>query len=100
MQSKLLRVLQEKEIERIGGRHTIKVDVRIIAATNRNLEKEIAEGKFRLDLYYRLNVFPVTLPPLRKEKKIFLYWPAFFHKNFPGKPVNLFMALNRKHLKK
>lgn len=69
MQVKILRVLQEKEIERIGGKSPIKIDVRIIAATNRNLEKEIAEGRFRLDLYYRLNVFPLTLPPLRERKE-------------------------------
>jgi len=68
-QVKLLRVLQEKEIERLGGDKTIKVNVRIIAATNRNLEKEVAEGRFRLDLYYRLNVFPVELPPLRERKE-------------------------------
>ncbi|KRD58927.1 Fis family transcriptional regulator [Flavobacterium sp. Root935] len=68
-QVKLLRVLQEKEIERIGGSHTIKVDVRIIAATNRILEKEVAEGRFRLDLYYRLNVFPIELPTLKKRKE-------------------------------
>lgn len=67
-QVKLLRVLQEKEIERIGGEQTIKVDVRIVAATNRNLEQEVAEGRFRLDLYYRLNVFPVELTPLRERK--------------------------------
>lgn len=67
-QVKLLRVLQEKEIERIGGNHTFKVDVRIIAATNRNLEKEVADGRFRLDLYYRLNVFPIELPPLKNRK--------------------------------
>jgi DNA-binding NtrC family response regulator len=65
LQSKLLRVLQEKEIERIGGRESVKIDVRIIAATNRNLEKEVGEGRFRLDLYYRLNIFPVQLPALR-----------------------------------
>jgi len=65
VQSKLLRVLQEKEIERIGGKSTIKVDVRIVAATNRNLHKEVAEGNFRMDLYYRINVFPIILPPLR-----------------------------------
>ena len=67
-QVKLLRVLQEKEIERIGGDTTIKVDVRIIAATNRSLEREVAEGRFRLDLYYRLNVFPIELPSLRERK--------------------------------
>lgn len=68
-QIKLLRVLQEKEIERLGGDDTIKVDVRIVAATNRNLEKEVAEGRFRLDLYYRLNVFPVQLPALRNRRE-------------------------------
>lgn len=67
MQVKLLRVLQEKEFERVGGRTTIQTNVRVIAATNRNLEKEIGEGRFRLDLYYRLNVFPVTLPALRER---------------------------------
>jgi len=69
VQSKLLRAIQEKEIERVGGRDTIKTDVRIIAATNRNLVQEIADGNFRLDLYYRLNVFPITLPPLRERKQ-------------------------------
>jgi DNA-binding NtrC family response regulator len=68
-QSKLLRVLQEREIERIGGRATIKTDVRIIAATNRNLDKEVAEGRFRLDLFYRINVFPIVMPPLRERKE-------------------------------
>lgn len=67
LQAKLLRVLQEKEIERIGGRESIKIDVRIIAATNRNLEKEVGEGRFRLDLYYRLNIFPIQLPSLRER---------------------------------
>lgn len=69
MQVKLLRVLQEKEIERIGGNGPVKVNVRIIAATNRNLEKEIAEGRFRLDLYYRLHVFPIILSALRERRE-------------------------------
>jgi two-component system, NtrC family, response regulator HydG len=67
LQVKWLRVLQEKEIERIGGKAPVKIDVRVIATTNRNLEKEVAEGRFRLDLYYRLNVFPIHLPALRER---------------------------------
>ncbi|HEX2961867.1 MAG TPA: sigma 54-interacting transcriptional regulator [Ignavibacteriales bacterium] len=69
LQAKLLRVLQEKEFERIGGKQTIKADVRVIAATNRNLEDEINAGRFRADLFYRLNVFPITVPPLRDRKE-------------------------------
>ncbi|MBU0630120.1 MAG: sigma 54-interacting transcriptional regulator, partial [Candidatus Margulisbacteria bacterium] len=68
-QVKLLRVLQEREFERLGGSQAIKVDVRIICATHRNLEEMIRERKFREDLYYRINVFPITLPPLRKRKE-------------------------------
>ena len=69
MQVKLLRVLQEQEIERIGSNKPIKVDVRVIAATNRNLEEMLKDKTFRADLYYRLNVFPVTIPPLRERKE-------------------------------
>ncbi|MEO0161848.1 MAG: sigma-54-dependent Fis family transcriptional regulator [candidate division WOR-3 bacterium] len=67
-QSKLLRVLQEKEFERLGGTKTIKVDVRVIAATNQNLEEKIKQKQFREDLFYRLNVFPIYIPPLRDRK--------------------------------
>src|SRR5262245_28283093 len=68
LQSKLLRAIQEGEYERIGGHHTLKTDVRLVAATNRNLAEEVRKGKFREDLYYRLNVFPITLAPLRERK--------------------------------
>ncbi|HEX7534435.1 MAG TPA: sigma 54-interacting transcriptional regulator, partial [Syntrophales bacterium] len=69
VQAKLLRVIQHNEFERLGSSHTIKVDVRIIATTNRDLEEEVRKGRFRQDLYYRLNVFPITVPPLRQRKE-------------------------------
>lgn len=69
MQSKLLRAIQEKEIERIGSNKKINIDVRIVAATNRNLFKMVKKGEFREDLYYRLNVIPIELPPLRERKE-------------------------------
>src|SRR5690348_10092527 len=69
LQPKLLRVLQEHEFERLGSTHTIRTDVRMIAATHRNLTQMVSEGKFRSDLFYRLNVFPVTVPPLRERRE-------------------------------
>lgn len=84
-QAKLLRVLQEKEIERLGSDKTIKLDVRIITATNRNLEKEVSAGRFRLDLYFRLNVFPVELPPLRQRKEDISELAFYFLELYAGK---------------
>lgn len=77
-QVKILRVLQEKEFERVGGTETIKTDVRIIAATHRNLESLVKEGKFRHDLYYRLNVFPIHIPPLRDRREDILLLADYF----------------------
>ncbi|GAB7054139.1 MULTISPECIES: sigma-54-dependent Fis family transcriptional regulator [Paenibacillus] len=82
MQSKLLRVLQEKEIRRIGSGKPVPVDVRVIAATNRSLEKMVAEGTFREDLYYRINVIPFTIPPLRERKEDIPILAAHFLNEF------------------
>jgi len=90
-QVKLLRVLQEQEFEPIGSSVTVKVDVRIIAATNRDLEERVREGKFRADLFYRLNVFPITVPPLRKRGADISLLTIFLMEKFArklGKEVN------------
>ena len=85
MQAKLLRALQEKEIQRVGGEETLKVDVRIIAATNRNLEKEVATGNFREDLFYRLNVMPLIVPPLKERREDIPLLAQHFLKKFAEK---------------
>ena len=76
IQAKILRLLQERSIERLGGRDPIPVDVRIIAATNRDLETALAEGRFREDLYYRLKVVTIWLPPCGSASVIFRLWPT------------------------
>ncbi len=85
LQVKLLRVLQEKEFERVGGIKTIKVNVRVIAATNRDLETLMEQGKFRQDLYYRLNVFPIHIPPLRERKTDILLLADYFVEQYSKK---------------
>ena len=85
VQAKVLRAIQEKEIERIGGNGTIKVNVRIIAATNRDLQREVLEGRFRSDLFYRLNVFPISVPRLKDRKEDIIKLSDQFIKKFSGK---------------
>src|SRR5262249_48478190 len=84
MQVKLLRVLQEREFERVGGTETLKVNVRLIAATNVDLEQAVSDGRFRSDLYYRLNVFSIYLPPLRERKTDILLLADHFLDKYGG----------------
>jgi transcriptional regulator with GAF, ATPase, and Fis domain len=91
LQSKLLRVLQEGEFERLGSTTTIKVNVRVLAATNRNLQKLVDNGSFRADLYYRLNVFPIEVPPLRERRddiKLLVWYFVTKHRGPLGKIVD------------
>jgi transcriptional regulator with PAS, ATPase and Fis domain len=89
LQAKILRVLQEQEFYRVGGSRTIKVDVRIIASTNKNLEKMVQEGTFREDLFYRLNVFTLHLPPLRERKEDIPLLVDYFLQHAPKKKVEI-----------
>ena len=84
LQAKLLRVIQEREVDRVGGREPVSIDVRVVATTNRNLQEMVAAGKFRADLYYRLNVIPVTLPPLRDRVGDVRLLVQHFMKKFLG----------------
>jgi len=93
MQVKLLRVIQEREIERLGGNEVIKIDVRIIAATSRNLEKEVKNGNFRLDLYYRLCVYPIIIPPLRQRGSDILLLTDHFVQHFSAKFARTIIGL-------
>jgi len=94
LQAKLLRVLQERSFERVGGSREISADVRIIAATNRNLETEVKEGRFREDLFYRLHVFPLRLPPLRERRDAIPELAAFFAGRFAVRSGKRNLALS------
>ncbi|MEJ2545584.1 MAG: sigma 54-interacting transcriptional regulator, partial [Calditrichaceae bacterium] len=99
LQVKLLRVLQEGEFERVGGSETIKVNVRVIAATNRNLKKAIESGGFREDLYYRLNVIPIDVPPLRERKADIELLAMYFAQKFGRKQGKDFTKIPRSTIK-
>ncbi|MDR2027900.1 MAG: sigma 54-interacting transcriptional regulator [Treponema sp.] len=94
IQVKLLRVLQERELERVGGASTIKVNVRLITATNRNLEEEVKSGRFREDLYYRLNVFPLHIPPLRERKSDIVLLADHFAEKYAEKNGKLIKRIS------
>ncbi|NIR47617.1 PAS domain S-box protein [candidate division KSB1 bacterium] len=99
-QTKLLRVLQEQEFERVGGTQTIQVDVRVLAATNQNLEEAVAQGTFRSDLFYRLNIFPIHIPPLRERRDDIPPLTDHFVKKFSGRTGKGIDSISPKALEK
>jgi transcriptional regulator with GAF, ATPase, and Fis domain len=99
-QTKLLRVLQEQELERVGGSETIKVDVRVIAATNRNLEEEVKKCNFRADLFYRLHIFPIRIPPLRERIDDIPLIANHFVNNFATRLGKKITGINRKAIER
>lgn len=99
LQPKLLRVLQEQEFERLGSAHTRHVDVRVVAATNRNLTELIAEKQFRVDLFYRLNVFPISVPPLRRRAEDIPILVAHFARMYGERMSKQISAIPRDAMK-
>ena len=98
LQVKLLRFLQEREIERVGGRRVIPLDVRVVAATNRDLEQGVKEGRFREDLFYRINVVPIVLPPLRERKEDVQALAQFFMQRFSDEAKKNFAEISQEAL--
>src|SRR5580698_5850459 len=99
-QAALLRVLQEREFERVGGERPIQVDVRVITATNRDLEAAVANGKFREDLFYRLNVFPIEVPPLRERKDDILMLVEYFVQRYANQAGKNIRSIDKKALER
>lgn len=99
-QAKLLRVLQEREFERVGGTETMNVDVRIIAATNRDLDTAVKEGTFRADLFYRLNVFPIDVPPLKERKEDIQALASYFAEKYALKMGRTINSINEKDIER
>jgi transcriptional regulator with GAF, ATPase, and Fis domain len=97
-QISLLRVLQEREFQRVGGNESFQTDVRVVAATNRNLETAIAEGRFRDDLFYRLNVFPIEVPPLRQRKEDIPLLVEYFVDRYSGKAAKKITGINKRSM--
>ena len=100
LQTKLLRFLQEREFERVGGTKPVSVDVRIVAATNRDLERAVSEGRFRTDLYHRLNVIPITLPPLKERKEDIPSMTQYFMRHFSQEAKKTFNEISQETLEK